>query len=118
MISLQKDRSHKLDYQDADRSQTNAFNYYGHIKLLSPLKELQTKTQERKTTPSPEISYLCQLSQSQARVSQPQACAEHKPTHTLTITNSLREMIPKALKIILQKKKQLRQEDNLLSSSY
>ena len=35
------------------------------IKLLSPSNKVQTKTQVKRTIPSPEISYLCQLSQSQ-----------------------------------------------------
>ena len=81
------------------------------IKLLSPQNEVQTKTQDRKTTSSPQISYLCQLSQSQAR-------AEHKPARVHHITDSIQQMIPKALKIILQKQRQLSRKDNLLSSLY
>ena len=90
---------------------TSPVSIQGCIKLLSPSNEVQTKTQVNITIPSPEISYHCQLSQSQAR-------AEHKPAHVHHITDSIQQMIPKALKIILQKQRQLSRKDNLLSSLY
>ena len=96
--------------------ETSPVSIQGCIKLLSPSNEVQTKTQVKRTIPNPEISYLCQLSLSQAR-------AEHKPTHMQStrvqpITDSIQQLIPKALKIILQKQKQLSRKDNLLSSLY
>ena len=79
------------------------------------MKEVQTKTQERLTTPSPQISYLCLLSQSQGE-DMPQARAGHKSCakSTHSVTNRVRRIIQH----VLHKKKQLSSGDNLLPSLY
>ena len=96
--------------------ETSPVSIQGCIKLLSPSKEVQTKTQDRKTTPSPQISYLCQLSQSQSGM--PQAHAGGKLHASHKSTQSVADRVHQIIRQVLHKKKQLSSGDNLLSSLY
>ena len=87
-----------------DRDNFDTFDQYIGIKLLSTSNEVQTKTQVKRTIPSPEISYLCQLSQSQGHTP---ARVEHKQSHVHSIIHN-----------VLHKQKQHSWKDNLLSSLY
>ena len=89
------------------------------IKLLSPSKEAQIKTQRPPTTPSPQISYLCQLSQlSQSHSSMPQAHAGGKLHASHKSSQSVADRVHQIIRQVLRKKKQLSSGDNLLSSLY
>ena len=98
--------------------ETSPVSIQGCIKLLSPLREVETNTQERTINPNPQISYLCQLSQSQAGKTRARAAhtqqthAEHSSTHSST------DRVQRIILHVLQNMKQLSSRDNILSSLY
>ena len=104
---------------------TSPVSIQGCIKLLSPSKKAQTKTQRPLTTPSPQISYLCQLSQmNQSHSSMQQAHAggklhaSHKPSLSVADRASVTDRVHQIIRQVLHKRKQLSSGDNLLSSLY
>ena len=91
--------------------ETSPVSIQGCIKLLSPSKEVQTKPLDKETTPSPQIAYLCQLSQSQS--SMPQARAGGKLHASHKSTQSVADRVHQIIRQVLHKKKQLSSGDNL-----